>query len=154
MPSPTANDRDGDGRADRPTANDRDGDGKTDRPTANDRDGDGRADRPTANDRDGDGRADRPTANDRDGDGRADRPTANDRDGDGRTDRPTANGERTIMQEQSRNVTHENSDTFYHRVIELESKSPSYFEFNLPNDLKETYSGKYIWVSYEIQAQA
>ena len=89
----------------------------------------------------------RPTPGvDRDGDGRPDSIPGVDRDGDGRPDRPTA--------EQTETINHSDSETLYSREIPLDSKSPSYFEFKLPTNLMESYTGQHAKISYSILAEA
>jgi hypothetical protein len=103
--------------------------------------------RPTPGvDRDGDGRPDSIPGVDRDGDGRPDSIPGVDRDGDGRPDRPTA--------EQTETINHSDSETLYSREIPLDSKSPSYFEFKLPTNLMESYTGQHAKISYSILAEA
>ena len=89
----------------------------------------------------------RPTPGvDRDGDGRPDSIPGVDRDGDGRPGRPTA--------EQTETINHSDSETLYSREIPLDSKSPSYFEFKLPTNLMESYTGQHAKISYSILAEA
>ena len=89
----------------------------------------------------------RPTPGvDRDGDGRPDSIPSVDRDGDGRPGRPTA--------EQTETINHSDSETLYSREIPLDSKSPSYFEFKLPTNLMESYTGQHAKISYSILAEA
>jgi hypothetical protein len=98
-------------------------------------------------DRDGDGRPDSIPGVDRDGDGRPDSIPGVDRDGDGRPDRPTP-------VEQTETINHSNSETLYSREVQLDPKSPSYFEFKLPTELMESYTGRHAKISYSITAEA
>jgi hypothetical protein len=51
-------------------------------------------------------------------------------------------------------VRHTDSDTFFTKEVDMPPVSPTSFELQLPGDLKDTYSGKYVNLAYHLQASA
>jgi hypothetical protein len=70
--------------------------------------------------------------------------------GSGMTDeKPTPTTTRTETE------TLQESDTFFMKDVELSSStSPVSFDLELPSDARNSYQGKYAWITYEVQAIA